>query len=96
MPACRYMLTAIYLGRGALSCLLLMGLGESTSLLQNGWYMARFLRQDYKACAGARRASAAPDCILQLPGNSGLMLACRWLTRLSCGSAQYTPMYLCL
>ena len=61
--ACRYMLTAIYLGRGALSCLLLMGLGESTSLLQNGWYMARFLRQDYKACAGATCASDAPGCM---------------------------------
>jgi hypothetical protein len=44
-----YMLSSLYLNRGALSCLLLMLLGESTSLFQNSWYIARELRHDSKA-----------------------------------------------
>lgn len=34
------------MGRGGVSVLILMALGESTSIFQNGWYMARDLRKD--------------------------------------------------
>mmetsp|Transcript_9292 Transcript_9292/g.27917 ORF Transcript_9292/g.27917 Transcript_9292/m.27917 type:complete len:186 (+) Transcript_9292:210-767(+) len=41
-----YMLLSLWLGRGGLSCLVLMALGESTSWLQNGFYLSRDLRRD--------------------------------------------------
>jgi hypothetical protein len=46
-----YMVSALALGRGGISCLLLMFLGELTSVLQNAWLVARELRQDSKAGA---------------------------------------------
>ena len=39
-----YMVQSLALGRGALSALVLMAVGESTSVLQNGWYIARAMR----------------------------------------------------
>lgn len=41
-----YMLSSLWLGRGGISCLVLMVLGESTSWLQNGFYLSRDLRRD--------------------------------------------------
>lgn len=41
-----YMLSSLWLGRGGTSCLVLMVLGESTSWLQNGFYLSRDLRRD--------------------------------------------------
>lgn len=43
-----YMASSLWLGRGGISCIVLMALGESTSLLQNGWYIVRDLRRDSK------------------------------------------------
>lgn len=40
-----YMVQSLGLGRGALSALVLMAVGESTSVLQNGWYIARAMRR---------------------------------------------------
>ena len=41
-----YMLMSLQINRGGLSCLILMALGESTSLFQNSWLIARELRRD--------------------------------------------------
>ena len=41
-----YMLSSLLIGRGGLSCLILMVLGESTSLFQNSWLISRELRHD--------------------------------------------------
>lgn len=41
-----YMVMSLQANRGGLSCLILMALGESTSLFQNSWLIARELRRD--------------------------------------------------
>ena len=41
-----YMIMSLQVNRGGLSCLILMLLGESTSLFQNSWLIARELRRD--------------------------------------------------
>lgn len=41
-----YMISSLWLGRGGVSCVVLMVLGESTSWLQNGFYLSRDLRRD--------------------------------------------------
>lgn len=43
-----YMMSSLYIGRGGLSCLVLMVLGESTSLFQNSWLISRELRRESK------------------------------------------------
>ncbi len=43
-----YMMSSLYIGRGGLSCLILMVLGESTSLFQNSWLISRELRRESK------------------------------------------------
>ena len=42
-----YMMSALHLNRGGLSCLILMVLGESTSLFQNSWLISRELRHEH-------------------------------------------------
>ncbi|DBA88030.1 hypothetical protein WJX77_008204 [Trebouxia sp. C0004] len=44
-----YMMSSLFIGRGGLSCLVLMVLGESTSLFQNSWLISRELRQESRA-----------------------------------------------
>ncbi|KAL0027117.1 hypothetical protein WJX79_007020 [Trebouxia sp. C0005] len=44
-----YMMSSLYIGRGGLSCLVLMVLGESTSLFQNSWLISRELRRESRA-----------------------------------------------
>lgn len=44
-----YMLSSLHIDRGGLSCLILMVLGESTSLFQNSWLISRELRHDSPA-----------------------------------------------
>ncbi|KAL3135386.1 hypothetical protein ABBQ32_007570 [Trebouxia sp. C0010 RCD-2024] len=41
-----YMISSLVINRGGLSCLILMVLGESTSLFQNSWLISRELRRD--------------------------------------------------
>lgn len=59
-----YMMSSLYIGRGGLSCLILMVLGESTSLFQNSWLISRELRREsrvsiiYLTCCGASRFSS--------------------------------------
>lgn len=43
-----YMIMSLRINRGGLSCLILMVLGESTSLFQNSWLIARDLRNESK------------------------------------------------
>jgi len=45
-----YMMSSLYINRGGLSCLILMVLGESTSLFQNSWLISRELRRESKVC----------------------------------------------
>lgn len=58
-----YMMSSLYIGRGGLSCLVLMVLGESTSLFQNSWLISRELRRESRVsimsltCCGASRFS---------------------------------------
>ena len=40
-----YMVSSLVINRGGLSCLILMVLGESTSLFQNSWLISRELRR---------------------------------------------------
>lgn len=41
-----YMLSSLVINRGGLSCLILMVLGECTSLFQNSWLISRELRHE--------------------------------------------------
>ena len=43
-----YMVSSLVINRGGLSCLILMVLGESTSLFQNSWLISRELRRQSK------------------------------------------------
>ena len=54
-----YMLSSLFIGRGGLSCLILMVLGESTSLFQNSWLISRELRRE-------SRVSTALSCCWSL------------------------------
>lgn len=56
------------LGRGGISVAVLMFLGESTSIFQNGWYIARDLRRDSKV-------SLLPQCIITLVSSNGCCTA---------------------
>ncbi|DBA88032.1 TPA: hypothetical protein ACH3X1_005013 [Trebouxia sp. C0004] len=47
-----YMMSSLFIGRGGLSCLVLMVLGESTSLFQNSWLISRELRQESRGHVG--------------------------------------------
>ena len=39
-----YTIGSLLIGRGAISCLILMCIGEITSPMQNSWYLAKDLR----------------------------------------------------
>ena len=41
-----YMVSSLVINRGGLSCLILMVLGECTSLFQNSWLISRELRRE--------------------------------------------------
>ena len=56
-----YMIMSLQINRGGLSCLILMALGESTSLFQNSWLIARELRRDNQV---RRHGSAAGNNFL--------------------------------
>jgi hypothetical protein len=50
-----WILSCLTLGRGAMSCVFLLWLGEATSIWQNSWYMCKMLRKQSKvadACFG--------------------------------------------
>lgn len=70
-----YMIMSLQVNRGGLSCLILMALGESTSLFQNSWLIARELRRDNQVnvstsdypnpCTGV---SCASELVQGVPG----------------------------
>lgn len=80
-----YMLMSLQMSRGGLSCLILMALGESTSLFQNSWLIARELRRDNQVrhcCSAAEndllmcmQLSVANMCRID-EGNSCCMTVC--------------------
>ena len=62
-----YMLSSLHIDRGGLSCLILMVLGESTSLFQNSWLISRELRHDSPvslllSCSLILDITVAPQC----------------------------------
>ena len=74
-----YMVQSLALGRGALSALVLMAVGESTSVLQNGWYIARAMR----ARSPVRLLLLGPPGHLLISG-SGYAVVRLLLVRLPC------------
>ena len=83
-----YMFSSLHINRGGLSCLILMVLGESTSLFQNSWLMSRELRRDNKV-----RASPPCPCPLLLDKSKALCHfsgSCQQTTAMQGVSCAYT------
>ena len=50
--------------RGGVSVMVLMALGESTSIFQNSWLIARNTRHNSRVCVSGRLHLRRPCCVL--------------------------------
>ena len=56
-----YMVSSLLINRGGLSCLILMVLGECTSLFQNSWLISRELRRQSNVSMPSNIAAQSYD-----------------------------------
>lgn len=69
-----YMVSSLVINRGGLSCLILMVLGECTSLFQNSWLIARELRR--QSNVSTLSSLAAQSCTLIFCADAVLLQSC--------------------